>query len=239
MMTKDKRLKMENLIYNVFQALDPTGVNTTKYKNMFSPMSDNEFDKFFKDLFANDDMYLILDTVDYERDLTMDNIEKAANVLKVPLFEKVFMPHVNMNKDEPPVTKFEVPVGYAHLKRLQQILSKKNTTSTNVNIRSAITGQVSGKDKSVRDSDQENFALTTIGAIDALREFMGPRADDLVMMNEMNSDIARKGYTTLSSMTNKVENKTTLNTVDVMLIGMGIKSDLITDGLVVKKTLDN
>lgn len=122
---------------------------------------------------------------------------------------------------------------------MQQTLYKKNTTSTDIGVRSALTGQVTGKDKNARDSDSENFALVTLEAEATLREFLGPRADDMVMKNEMYSDISRKGYTNLSGLTNDTDNKTTLNAVDVRFIGMGLKSDLVTKGLVLKKTLND
>ena len=70
-----------------------------------------------------------------------------------------------------------------------------------------------------------------------MREFCGPRADDLVMQNEMLDKIATDGYVDLNALTDKVENKTTLNTLDVYLISMGLKSDLVTEGLLLKKTI--
>lgn len=235
---KKKRKEMEDLIYKVFDALDPSGSNTTRYKDLFKSMSDAQFDNFFKNLFKDNDEYLILDVSDYDRDLRIEHVEEAAKILNVPLFEKVVMPFVNGDPNNPVVSKYEVPVGYIHIKRVQQILSKKNTTSTEISSRSALTGQVVGKDKNAKESDQENFALVTLDATDTLREFMGPRADDMIMKNEMYSSIAQKGYVSLDTLTNDVKNKTTLNTLDVYLISMGIKSDLITEGLILKKTLD-
>jgi len=236
---KAKRKKMEDLIYQVFDDLDSSKTNSNKYRDIFGKMSDQQFDTFFKQFLATEDEYLVLDVVDYERDLKIEDVEKAAKRLGVPLFEKVALPFVNKNTDNPVLTKFEVPVGFIHVKRMQQILSKKNTTSTEVSSRSALTGQVVGRDKNARDSDSENFALVTIDATDTLREFMGPRADDMVMKNEMYSSIAQKGFVSLNTLTNDVDNKVTLNAVDVHLIGMGIKSDLITGGLTVKKTLND
>lgn len=233
-----KRKEMENLIYNVFDALDPSGVNTIRYKDLFKNMSDSQFDNFFKNLFKEDDEYLILDVSDYDKDLKIEHVEKAAKILGVPLFEKVVLPFVNNDTENPVISKYEVPVGYIHIKRVQQILSKKNTTSTEISSRSALTGQVVGKDKNAKESDQENFALVTLGANDTLREFMGPRSDDMVMKNEMYSNISQKGYVSLDTLTNDVKNKTTLNTLDVYLISMGIKSDLVTEGMILKKTLD-
>lgn len=237
--TKPKRNKMENLVYSVFNELDPTGSNTAKYKKMFKGMSDVQFDTFFKRLFASEYDYLTLDVIDYEIELNIESVESAAKVLGVPLSEHMAMPHVNKDINNPSMTQQPVFVGYIHLKRMQQTLSKKNTTSTDIGERSALTGQVTGKDKNARDSDTENFAMVTLDATSNLKEFLGPRADDKVMKNEMYSDIARKGYSNLAGLTNDPTNKSTLNAVDVYLIGMGIKSDLVTSGLIISKTLDN
>lgn len=234
-MTPSKRKKMEELIYSVFDALDPSKTNSSKYKSKFKKLSDAQFDNFFKQLFANDDHYLILDTVDYERDLSIENVENASKLLKVDLFEHVVMPFVNQDKENPTITKFPVPVGYMHIKRMQQMLQKKNSTSIEIGTRSSLTGQVTREDKNTRDSDVENFALATLNATNTLRELLGPRSDDIKMKSEMYSEIARTGFVSLDNLTNDVSNKTTLNTVNALMIGMGIKPDFITDGLIIKR----
>ena len=95
MITDLKRQKMEKVIYDTFDALDPTHANTNKYKEMFSRMTNNQFDVFFKKLFADPNLYLILNVCDYQIDLKMEDIENAAKVLNVPLFEKVAFPNIN------------------------------------------------------------------------------------------------------------------------------------------------
>lgn len=234
---KATRTKMENLVYDTFAALDPSKVSADKYKNLFKKMSDTEFEKYFKTIFNNEDEYLVLDIVDYERTVTIENIEKAAKVLDIPLFERVAMPFLSPDENQPVLSKYEVPVGYIHCKRVQQFLRKKNATSTDIAMRSALTGQVMGKDKNARDSDQENYALVTLGAENILKELMGPRADDPVMKDQMYSNIAKNGYVTLDELDSDVKNKVTLNTIDVFFMGMGINTDLVTPGLVVKKSM--
>ena len=236
--TKAKRTSMENLIYSVFTALDPTKSNTDKYKALFSKMSDAQFDAYFKKLFADENAYLLFDVVDFEHATSFENIQKAADILKIPLMEYVAMPHINMDKDNPVITKHRVIVGYLHLKRMQQLLSKKNATSTDIGSRSALTGQVVNHDKNGRISDAETSSLSAIGADYALKELLGPRADDKVMKSQMYADISTKGYVSIEDLPNRVENKVSLNTTDTYLIGMGIKSDLITEGLVLNKTLN-
>lgn len=226
-----KRKKMESIIYETFDCLDKTGGNTKKYKALFSKMSDNQFEAYFRKLFATDDAYLVLDIVDYERDIQMADIEKAAKVLEIPLMEKVAIPFLSPNPSTPIVTKTEVPVGYIHLKRTQQMSFKKNTASSEVSSRSALTGQVTGADKNGRESDAENFVMSTAGCTTAMKEFCSARADDMVMKSEMYSEIAKKGYVTLDELDDDLSNKTTLNTVDTFFIGMGVKTDLVTSGL--------
>lgn len=238
MITPAKREKMEKLIYDTFDALDPTKSNTQKYKQMFSSMTDAQFDKFFKELFRDSSLYLILNICDYEIDLKIEDIEKAAKVLNIPLFEKVAFPHYTMDKNKVIVTKERVPVGYCHVKRTQQTLAKKNGLSTTVDSRSSLTGQVTGGDKNGRESDLENSMLISLGMTEVLKELNGPRADDPVMKQQMYTAINTKGYVSLEDMDSDPANKTTLNTVDVYLLGMGLNSDLVTKGLMTKKTLN-
>ena len=113
------RKEMVDLIYKFFTAFDKSGVNTKRYKELFDPMSDAEFKKFFDALFASEE-YLILNIVDFEHTITLDDIERAAKVLNVPLFEKLNMPYVTMDKNNVVVTKQPVPVGWVHIKRTQQ-----------------------------------------------------------------------------------------------------------------------
>ena len=230
-MTPQKREEMETLIYNFFSAFDKTETNTKHYQDMFSKMSDTQFDKWFKDFFDNPKAYLVLNICDYENTIQLDDIEDAAKVLNIPLFETVYMPYVTMDKKKTIATPIPVPVGYLNIKRTQQTISKKNGLSTSIDTRSALTAQVTGADKNGRESDLENTMLASLGMVNTMRELNGPRADDMSMKNQMLHDIALNGYVKLEDLDDDVENKTTLNTVNVFLLGMGLDSDLVTKGL--------
>ena len=238
MMNKDKRKEMEELIYNFFDLFDPTGRNTEYYRNKFNNMDDGQFDKYFKLLFEQDDPYLTATMVDYENPLKIENIEKAAKFLDVPLFEKVVLPYASTDPNNPIITKHECLVGYLNIKRLQQINFKKLGLSTDISERNMITGQVSGHDKNSRNSDQETIALLTVGANTSLKELMSMRADDMVMKAEMNKAIARDGYVAMNDLTDKLSNKTTLNSAAVFFIGAGLMTDLVMNDYFLPKTLD-
>ena len=229
--------KMTGIIYKFFNAFDTSKTNTKKYKALFEPMSEQVFRNWCKGFFADENAYLILDIADYVHSVKMEDIERAAKVINIPLFEYVYLPFITMDKNNVVCTKVKCAVGYAHIKRTQQTVAKKNGISTSADIRSALTGQVTGADKNGRESDLENAMLVSMGMRDVLRELNGPRADDLVMKREMLANIARDGYVSLDDLTDDISNKTTLNTVNTYLLGMSIDSDLITKGLMLDSTL--
>ena len=231
------RVKMEKYIYDVFDRLDPTKTNTNFYKSFFSKMSDKEFDSFFSKFFKDPNAYLTLNIETYKVDLTMDMIEKAAKFMGVPLYEYVAQPYFSKDKDKPLVTPYPVPVGYFHEKRVQQTAFKKNSSSIEITQRDAKTNQVVSQDKNGRESIDENYGLMTIGAKDTVKEFMSFRADDSVMKEAAYTKIREDGYLSMKDLPDNVENKAVLNMLDTYLISMGIKTDLVTEGMLLTKTL--
>lgn len=235
-MTVANRAYIEKLIYDTFDALDPSGTNTEKYKALFSVMNDAQFEKYMRNFLKNPDEQFILDIVEFEHDIKMDNCEKAAKVLGIPLMEYIYMPHLTMDKKNTIVSKEKCLVGYINVKRTQQLVQKKNGLSVSGEKVSATTGQVVDKDKNARDSDIEASMLVALGADKILQELHGPRADDTVMKRQMHQSIATKGYVMLDELDNLPTNKVTLNTVNTYLLGMGLKTDLISETYILPKT---
>lgn len=229
------RKEIEQLIYDTFDAMDPTGMNTERYRKEFSGMNDTQFEKFMKDFLKNPDENFILEISEFENDLTMDNMEKAAKVIGIPLYEYIYMPHLTMDKNNIVVSKEKCLVGYINVKRTQQILHKKNGISVSNEKTSALTGQVTAKDKNSRDSDIEATLLVSLGADAILQELHGPRADDPVMKRDMMNDISTKGFVSLEELPNVPTNKTTLTTVNTYLLGSQLKSDLISSSYILPK----
>lgn len=230
------RAYIEQLIYDVYDKLDPSGTNTQKMKDFFQPMTDVQFEKHMKSFLSNDEENFILDIVEFEHDIKMNNCEDAAEVLGIPLMEYVYMPHLTMDKKRVIVSKEKCLVSFINVKRTQQFVHKKNGLSISNEKVSATTGQVVQKDKNARDSDIEASMLVALGADSILQELHGPRADDPVMRREMHQSIANKGYVILDELTNSSVNKVTLNTVDTYLLSMGLKSDLVTESYILPKT---
>lgn len=232
------RAYIEKLIYDTFEALDPSGINAEKYRALFSSMSEAEFERYMKNFLKDDNENFTLDIVEFDHDLKLEYCEKAAKVIGIPLMEYVYMPHLTMDKKRVVVSKEKCLVGYINAKRTQQLLHKKNGVSVSSEKVSALTNQVVQKDKNARDSDIEASLLVSLGADKILQELHGPRSDDAVMKRQMHQAIATKGYVMLEELENLPTNKVTLNTVNTYLLSMGLKSDLVTDTYILPKTSD-
>jgi hypothetical protein len=236
-----KRKEAEKIVYEIFDILDPSGANTKKYKALFAGMSDNEFIKTMNNMWEDDTYNFILDIVDFERDIDLATVEKAAKKLGVPLEEDVVTPFLNMDVNNPVVTRTKVLVMYIIFKRMQQMTQKKNSTSIHISDRSATTGQVVGDDKNGRNSDVENVGLIAIGAVNVAKEFNGFRADGMQRKNIAYSSISTNGYVSLDEVESQagISDRTVLNTIDTFYLGMGIKTDLVDDSLLLNSTAKN
>lgn len=224
---KDRRKKFMDHLCHIMDLLDPTGANSKRYRDKFDKMTDTEFDTYIKRFLENDKANLYLEIVEYERDITIENIEKCAQYMKVPLFERVAMPYLTNDPNNVIVTPEPVPVGYIHEKRMPQTLLKKSAGSTSISKRNPITGQVVGEDKNARNTDMETYGLLTMGAEKAAKEFLGPRADDTQAKVELYNSIAQNGFASLDELTDDPYYKTSLNTFNVYLLAQGIASNLV------------
>jgi len=125
------------------------------------------------------------------------------------------------------------------IRKLQQMLMKKNSYSLTIDSRNLRTNQLTGDDKVARLTEAENFAASIWGVKDGLKEMMGPRADDSVSKTQLYKQIAQQGYCKLEDIEDDLANKYTLNTVDVFMMGAGLMSDLVTSGLELRRTEDD
>ena len=194
-----------------------THVNAERYRKLWENMTDKEFTKMMETLRANPMTKQIayFEVIEFERDLKLHNIEATADFMKVPLYEYVV------------VTPEPVPVGYAHYKRMPQTVLKKSSVKVSYRKRNPITGQPTSQEKTARNTDVETYALSALGATNALRELLGPSADDPAMENEMMQKIASDGAVSLSQLTSDRKNKTALNTLNTYFLMQMFTTNLL------------
>lgn len=230
------RKEIEDLIYKIFDALDPSGMNTTKYKKILGDMSEEQFAKWLKDFLEDPNEQFCYDLVEFQTKLDFNTAEAAAKVLGIPLMEYLYLPHLTRDKNNVICSKEKCLVGYLNIKRTQQMVQKKNGLSMGGEQRSALTGQVINDDKNSKNSDTEGALMVGLGMDNLIKELYGPRGDDLVMDRQMQKQIETRGYVSLNDMETDLTNKTTLNTINAYLYAMGLYSDLVTDTYILPKT---
>ena len=227
MAIKDRRKIFMDYLDAIMNKLDPSGANSKLYHEKFDKMTDSQFDSYIKRFFEDDKQNFYLEIVEYERDLTMENINACAEMMGVPLYERIALPYLTGDKENVLVSKSEVPVGYIHEKRMPQTLMKKSAASIKIDKRNPKTGQVVGEDKNARNSDSEVYSLATLGAMNALKEFMSARADDMKAKNEMYAAIAKNGYVSLEELSDDPKDKVALSTFDVYFLMQGLRTNMV------------
>jgi hypothetical protein len=259
--TPQKRKEVQSKILKTLEILDPSKKNAKKYAAIFDKMSDAQFLAYFKKMASDDNnnFYVEMDLYD-EKKVTMDTVESAAAYLKLPLEEFVYLRHTSPD-GKPMRSPFKVPVMYIHLKRMQQLLSKKNIMNTDVmkaGARSKLSGSLGSADSTGRLTDGDTTALLAVtnnvtddynqrnamaNALEGksgdnyiIKELLGARADNMNHKLQMQSEIASFGAASLTNYKNSmIHSGQALNTLDVFLIGAGLKSSLITGGLMTKQ----
>lgn len=224
----ERKQRVIDYICHALDLLEGGNVNSSGYRKEWESMTDQEFLKMMEHLRDNENEQLVyLEIVEFERDIKLENIEKCAQFMGVPLYEYVAIPDVTGDPDNVVVTPEPVPVGYAHYKRMQQTVLKKNSASIRVDRKNPKTGQLVSDEKTVRNTDVETYAMMSLGATEGLKEFMGPRADDPVMENEMYAAISDNGYVRLQDLTSDPRNKVALNTLNIYFLMQGFVTNLI------------
>lgn len=226
---KSAKAKVVKDIVDLLDILDPSGDSGKIYTEKFKKMSDKEFVEYMN-WWTEDEARERLQVIvlEFEKTISVDNIIKAAEFINVPLYEYVACPDLNGSaEDAVTCTPEPVPVGYIQPKRMPQTVFKKTTGSLSATKRNPKTGQVSGDDKNARNSDVETYAMISMGAENALKEFMGPRGDDVNASSHMEQLIQRNGYFSLDQLENDRTKKQGINTMDTYFHLQGLMTNIV------------
>lgn len=238
----DKRKRVEALIDKVLRAMDPSGVNANKYKQMFAVMSDQQFSQWITKFLADPKSNFRVDIEEFGKDdrkLNFENMEKTADILGIKLFEYVYMPHLSSDPNRPVRTSKPVLVGYLNIKRPQQMVMKKTGLALSDDNRDENTGAVKGESKGGTTTGVENELLAGVGADAVLSEISGARGDNVTEYDNMLDEISTNGSVRLENIKTGVYDKPTLLQTDLFLKAMGVKTDLISESYYSVEQLHN
>lgn len=217
-----KREEAETLIYKVFDAVDKTHTNSDYYKKIFTNMSDKDFYEFCKRKLP-----FRFHIKAFEIEPKMYDIINAFKIIKVPLMERVKLPYVYKNSKGEPIETEECLVIYIHLKRMKQMITKKNHTSINTDKRDMKTGLLTGEDKGGKETDREFESLATMGLEYTMDEFARAKADAMAASAQMSNEILSKGYVNDSDIVVSKTDSLGKNLLNAYLLGAHIYSNLV------------
>lgn len=229
-----QREQVEMLVYKVMDALDPSGTNSSHYKEKFANMTDAQFNKFLKTTFP-----FRFHSRPFEIEPTMKNIKKAADVLGVPLTEKVALPYLYESPNGKPVYSKECLVIYTNIKKMKQFITKKNSMSLNINDRDMRTGLLNNVDKNGKMSDREFESLIVNNSPDTIKEFSRIRADAMEQKSQALNSINLTGTLSLDDIHAENDEVLSRNMLDTYFTGAQLKTNLISDTYELNSTIKN
>nr|DAT97571.1 MAG TPA: hypothetical protein [Caudoviricetes sp.] len=232
-MTDQTRDKIEALIYKTFDAIDKTGANTQYYREIFANMSNTAFEKFIKRRLP---FRVHVDAFKVEP--TMNDAFDGFKVLNKPLMEKVKLPYLFKDKDGNPIETKECLTGYVNIKRMKQMVIKKNNTSINITKRDA-TGRLTSGDKGGVHSDKEFEANMALGLENTLIENARVKADAMKAKSEAYNIINTKGEVSFEEIDPDNTDSLAKNMLNVYLIGANLHSNLVDVDYYTPHTLQN
>jgi hypothetical protein len=224
-MKQSSRDKIRRLIYDFLTIVDVNSKfkNRKYYEDMFNRMTDEEFDKWASNMGNSMEDTINVRQLPWES-VTLKQIRDAADFLNVPLEEYIYYRHMVDGVDIR--TKYKVPVGYLNVKRLQQMLSKKNQFTFDTKNVDYSTGEVKGGSKVHHISNAETYMLLLQNSKNTLKEFFGPRGSNLEQKKDMKNKIAADGWISLKDIPPTEYKNEAVNTLDMYIIASGLKSDL-------------
>lgn len=234
-MELSERIKKDKArIIDIMNKMDPSGRNAEIYQEMFKQMTDKEFVRFVKTG--------VIRTYSeaYDKEVKYEDLLKTAKYMGIPISEKLTYPSLYNKSDSTdpdnlfPVDELicdkEVMVVPISIRRLQQIIAKENSLSTEISSRDK-TNQVIGDDKSAMMSDMEVAMLVSRGADAILTEMLTFRSDHDVSKFEAYSNLINTGETSIPESIHDIEGRNSIQMLYWYYIGMGFETDLLGDSI--------
>ena len=216
------REQAEALIYKVLEKAEHGTINSDYYRKLFSGMSDEQFEEFCKRRLP-----IRFHVEAFKVEPKLNDILDAFKILNVPLLEKVKLPYVYRNKKGEPVESKEALIIYINIKRMKQMLTKKNNTAMNIDKRDMRTGLLLQEDKGGKETDREFESLAVMGLDYTMDEFARVKADAMNAKAQMSNAILTKGYVSNDDTDLMKDDSLAKNLMNVYLIGAHIHSNLV------------
>lgn len=227
-----KRVAFEKKVFDLMDKFDKSGYNSARYKDYFNSLTNKEFDEFVNKLLLPQ-YNLHVELSMYGKDSknkppTFEEIEKIGKSVGIDLMEYIYMPFANpANPDEPVVSVTKVLILVLLVRRMQQMLSKKNSLAGDTSSFNPLTNLVNADSKAASLSDTQTNALLTTNQTESVAELLTMRADDEKAEERMLNEIASNGECHLHQESLRASNKQTLRFTHTYLMAAGLVTDIL------------
>lgn len=223
-MTNPNRQAAQDFILKYIDKLLPDGKNKAIYEQMFSEMTDEQFDSFMQALQSGETTLSLIAPNFQKTTLNLERNLKIANELKHEFFQRIWMPA----KDGAP--KYLTPIPYLvvdlPLRRQAQLLVKKISIPENNNTVDDFTGQPTGKSKGSKISYPEIQILAAMGLEDTIVELLKYRGGDVKGFDAMNNSISKTGGVSLKAIEPLSSGVESTKTLKAILTAMHLSNTL-------------
>lgn len=220
--TNKQRDEAEFFILNFMDKLDKTGENSEFLKERFAKMTNAQFEKWMKK-----DYPLQFQVRAFEVEPKFKDYQDAARAININLMEKVALPYMYKNDKGEPITTKPALIMYLHLKKMQQMITKKNKVSTDIDNRDMKSGRLNTDDKGAATGDKEMECLAITGLYDTLEEFSTIRADYMDAKSQAYAQIISTGTLSNNDYDLKRSDGLANNLISAYLTAAHIGSNLV------------
>ena len=215
-----KRKKVQDYILQHMDAMDKSGENSKRYREMFESMSDQEFHDWMVDIRKGDEV-LTFYAPNVKFNTKIEDLIAEAHAVGVKLFTRLKL------WDEPTQSYYITPYEYLMLtlpvRRLSQFVDHKLSVAEGDSRIDLLSGQVTKPDKGSAHSQTEAQALFARGLDKTNLELIKYRGGDTVAFAEYKRELEETGRTSINKNTGSIARSAVV--LDQFLAGMHIESN--------------
>lgn len=223
MSISDKRKKITEYLLTHLKMLEPGGTNAARYEQLLSAMSDEEFSEYM-DALATGKVQLHIFTPNLKVVLKVEDILKTAKSVQVDLCQRVWLTDKVTGKKYLSVHAY--PILQLPIRRVKQYLLHKISVPTSDKTIDALTGQVTGDDRSSSISQVELQALYARGLKNVILEFAKVRGGDVHAYSNFKLQMEETGEASLDNLEQGTINRSAV-IASVFLKGMHLDNNLV------------
>lgn len=218
------RKSAEEFIIKLVKDIDPTGYNVTKYKDIFSSMSDSQFNRWMTMIRNGEATIVFFAPHDSGMVLKLDELLEIAKKYGIKFFEKLIYRNDKNTPDyKTPIEYMVIDIPY---KRQSQNLIKKISVPEHNKSIDQLTYQPTGESKGAKVSYPELQLLLGLGLEKSVDELIRFRGGDKNGFQAYNAMFMRYGTANLATLNNYSTGVESTKTLKAYLTAMHLSNTL-------------